>query len=109
MGECNADALDPEIRSLVMGLRKAGFNTSMSCQGGAGHLFELPVIGIELPTFDDAVHQREKLVAWFGRRGWNGYDISVHHWYNGDGRLTNCYIRVELNGPVSQYKGVSYD
>lgn len=40
--------LDPGIRDSVLLLRKAGFKTFTSCEGGKGHSFRYGTIGLEL-------------------------------------------------------------
>ena len=42
------DGLDDGIRDTVLLLRKAGFKTFTSCQGGRGHSFREEVIGLAL-------------------------------------------------------------
>jgi len=40
--------LDDGIREIVLLLRKAGFKTFTSCEGGRGHPFQEPTVGLKL-------------------------------------------------------------
>jgi hypothetical protein len=39
--------LDPGIREIVLLLRKAGYKTFTSCEGGRGHAFREPTVGLK--------------------------------------------------------------
>ena len=42
--------LDDGIREIVLLLRKAGFNTFTSCEGGRGHPFREPTVGLKFKS-----------------------------------------------------------
>lgn len=42
------DTLDDGIREIVLLLRKAGYKTFTSCEGGRGHPFREPTVGLKL-------------------------------------------------------------
>ena len=48
MKKFNYSNLDPKIKKAVRLLRTAGFETMTSCQGGDGHAFKKPTIGITI-------------------------------------------------------------
>lgn len=48
--------LDKRVKGIVIRLREAGFETIMSCQGGPGHAYKKPRVGI-LTTAVDKVKE----------------------------------------------------
>jgi hypothetical protein len=76
----NPAVLDPGIRDSVLLLRKAGFKTFTSCEGGKGHAFQRGTIGLELegtfPSF------QKKLLAFLRSHGMECFQISLHTSYH---------------------------
>ena len=67
--------LDPGIRDSVLLLRKAGFKTFTSCEGGKGHSFRHETIGLEL---DGDYHPFQKKLAKFLRsQGMRCFQINL--------------------------------
>jgi hypothetical protein len=67
--------LDEGIRDTVLLLWKAGFNTFTSCEGGKGHSFRHPTIGITLDGTYSAFHKR--LVTYLRSLGMQNFSISL--------------------------------
>ncbi len=76
----DADSLDDGIRASVLLLRGAGFNTFTSCEGGRGHSFADPTIGIELEG--DYFRFRDRLAAFLNSHGIDVFLIKLITYYD---------------------------
>jgi hypothetical protein len=74
--------LDPGIRDAVLLLRKAGFRTFTSCEGGRGHSFRHEIIGLELQGGYTGFHRR--LVAFLRANGMWCFTVSLVTDYHPD-------------------------
>lgn len=67
--------LDPGIRDSVLLLRKAGFKTFTSCEGGKGHSFRHGTVGLELDG--DYRSFQKKLIRFLRSQGMENFTISL--------------------------------
>lgn len=91
--------LDEGIKKEVLLLQKNGFATFMSCQGGQGHAFKLPIIQMFCDEGKTAEETRERLAATLSEVGYTGFTTSVHyaHADSKNGRFeTDSYVGVEF-------------
>ena len=67
--------LDPGIRDVVLLLRKAGFKTFTSCEGGRGHSFRHGTVGLVLEGDFRSFHK--KLVRFLRSQGMENFTVSL--------------------------------
>ena len=67
MPRLDPNVLDDGIRETVFLLRKAGYKTFTSCEGGRGHAFPEPTIGLKLRG--DYFASRDRLVKFLYSQG----------------------------------------
>ena len=69
------DTLDDGIREIVLLLRKAGYKTFTSCEGGRGHPFREPTVGLK---FDgDYFGFRDRLVQFLHSQGRRFFEVTL--------------------------------
>lgn len=74
------DTLDDGIREIVLLLRKARYKTFTSCEGGKGHPFPEPTVGLK---FDGDYFQfRDRLVQFLHSHGRRFFEITLVSSYN---------------------------
>ncbi len=71
---CPSD-LDPGIRDVVLLLRKVGFKTFTSCEGGRGHSFRHETVGLVL--YGDYRSFHKKLVRFLRSHGMENFTVSL--------------------------------
>jgi len=76
----NLDDIDPGIRDAVLLLRKAGFTTFTSCEGGKGHSFRHETIGLELDG--DYRPFQKRLVKFLRSHGMRCFQINLYTDYH---------------------------
>ncbi len=69
------DTLDEGIREIVLLLRKAGYKTFTSCEGGRGHPFREPTVGLKLEG--DYFEYRDRLVQFLSSQGRWFFEITL--------------------------------
>jgi hypothetical protein len=69
------NALDIGIRETVLLLRKAGFETFMSCEGGKGHSFRHETIGLRLRG--DYFKFRDRLAKFLRSQGMQWFQVCL--------------------------------
>lgn len=74
------EKIDEKIKSLVLLLRENNVNTFASCQGGVGHVFELPTIRF-FPNSWNESEERKRIVNILHDAGYYGYYIKSYHAY----------------------------
>lgn len=90
--------IDLLIKPLVIYLRSQGFRTFASCQGGKGHIGELPWVRM-LPSQGRSGDQTCYWLSWvmsessFGKKG---FTTSVHYEYGDLDRVLITHVFVEL-------------
>ena len=67
MPRLDPDTLDDGIREIVLLLRKAGYKTFTSCEGGKGHAFQEPTIGLRFKG--DYFRFRDHMVKFLHSQG----------------------------------------
>lgn len=80
MSRLDPNTLDDGIRETVLLLRKAGYKTFTSCEGGRGHAFREPTIGLKVQG--DYFEFRDRLVKFLrshGRRFFEVLLVSSYH------------------------------
>jgi hypothetical protein len=80
MSRLDPNTLDNGIRETVLLLRKAGYKTFTSCEGGRGHAFREPTIGLKVQG--DYFQFRDRLVKFLhshGRRFFEVMLVSSYH------------------------------
>lgn len=80
MSKLDSHTLDDGIRETVLLLRKAGYKTFTSCEGGKGHAFQEPTIGLRVKG--DYFTFRDRLVKFLhseGRRFFEIILVSSYH------------------------------
>jgi hypothetical protein len=75
MPRLDPDTLDDGIRETVLLLRKAGYTTFTSCEGGRGHSFRHATIGLEFDS--DYRTFQKKLVRFLQSRGMENFTVSL--------------------------------
>ncbi|MGA2063234.1 MAG: hypothetical protein ABSG67_22415 [Thermoguttaceae bacterium] len=89
---CPSD-LDPGIRDVVLLLRKAGFKTFTSCEGGKGHPFRHETIGLVLDSHYHSFHKR--LVKFLRSQGMQFFQINLVTDYHPDHPDGKSYVYLE--------------
>lgn len=69
------DTLDDGIREIVVLLRKARYKTFTSCEGGRGHPFREPTVGLKLDG--DYFQFRDRLVQFLHAHGRRFFEITL--------------------------------
>lgn len=81
MSRLDPNTLDDGIRETVLLLRKAGYKTFTSCEGGRGHAFHEPTIGLKAKG--DYFPFRNRLVKFLHSQGRCCFEVvlvsSYHH------------------------------
>ena len=67
--------LDDGIRSTVLALRQAGYATFTSCEGGRGHPFSSPTVGLRLKG--NYFRFRAKLVRFLYSQGRRSFEVTL--------------------------------
>ena len=76
------DDLEPGIRDAVLMLREHGWNTTCSCEGGAGHAYDKPTIELDLPNTMTAVDEIANLLV---QKGYGVFKIDARLMVPNDG------------------------
>ncbi len=71
------EMIDEGIRERVVLLRNAGYQTFTSCQGGEGHCFKEPTIGIMLPKLKEFMSWRSELMEFLFANKLNPFTIEL--------------------------------
>lgn len=69
------DTLDDGIREIVLLLRKAGYRTFTSCEGGRGHPFRDPTVGLKFKG--DYFQVRDRLVQFLQAHDRRSFEITL--------------------------------
>jgi hypothetical protein len=69
------DMLDDGIRETVLLLRQAGYKTFTSCEGGRGHPFREPTVGLRLAG--DYFRFRDRLALFLQAHGHRSFEITL--------------------------------
>jgi hypothetical protein len=85
--------LDPGIHDTVLLLRKAGFKTFTSCEGGKGHPFRHETIGLVLNSDYRSFHKR--LVKILRSQGMQCFQINLVTDYHPDHPKGRSYVYLE--------------
>ena len=75
MSRLDPNALDDGIREAVLLLRKAGYKTFTSCEGGRGHAFPEPTIGLKVQG--DYFRFRNQLVKCLHSQGRWFFEVTL--------------------------------
>jgi hypothetical protein len=67
--------IDDGIRETVSLLRQGGFRTFTSCEGGRGHAFPWPTVGLKIDG--DYFAFRDRLVKFLHLHGRRSFDVSL--------------------------------
>ena len=73
VSELDPRTLDPGIREIVLLLRKAGYKTFTSCEGGRGHAFREPTVGLKFKG--DYFALRDQLVTFLHSQGRRLFEV----------------------------------
>ncbi len=74
-------------------LRKAGYKTFSSCEGGRGHAFRYPTIGVKL--VGDYFKFRDRLARFLRSQGRHSFEISLITCYHPSYRKPKEWVYVE--------------
>ena len=85
--------LDDGIRDSVKMLRKAGYKTFTSCEGGRGHAFRHPTIGLKF--VGDYIRFRDRLAQFLKSQGCHAFEISRITCYHPSYRKPKEWVYVE--------------
>jgi hypothetical protein len=85
--------LDDGIRDAVRTLHKAGFKTFTSCEGGRGHAFRHPTIGVELDG--EFIALRDRLAEVLQLHGCQSFEISLMCCYHPSEASPTSIVYVE--------------
>ena len=69
------DDLDDGIRDIVLLLREAGYKTFTSCEGGKGHPFPEPTVGLRFKG--DYFESRDRLAKFLRSHGRRFFEITL--------------------------------
>lgn len=100
--------LDDGIRASVQMLWKAGFKTFTSCEGGHGHPFRHPTIGVKL--VGEYFSFRDRLAAFLKSQGCHTFEISLMTCYDTKHRRPRELVYVEgidLLSPEKQKRALA--
>jgi hypothetical protein len=100
--------LDAGIRATVLLLRGAGFQTFTSCEGGHGHAFRHPTIGLELEG--DYYVFRDRLAAFLRAHGCRVFEVSLMTCYDEEhpeGRDRVYLEGIDLLSPEERKKALA--
>jgi hypothetical protein len=75
MPQLDPNTLDDGIRETVLLLRKAGYKTFTSCEGGRGHAFREPTIGLKVQG--DYFRFRDRLVKFLHSHGCQFFEVCL--------------------------------
>lgn len=91
------EEIDEGIRDLVVDMNKEGFLTFTSCQGGEGHAFLSPFIGL-FPRKDKTMdEERRAIIVFLSKRGDTGYEVKqCYQVRTPDGRIAAEAIELEF-------------
>lgn len=75
------EVIDIEIKPIVDLFNKNGYVTFMSCQGGEGHSFERPIVGINFNKNNDDFFKFRQELCVFLDKYFSSYSINLklHH------------------------------
>lgn len=93
------DILDPGIADVVYMLRREGFNTFSSCQGGKGHDFSLPMVRIHPENPIDMRPEIMSIAETLADAGYRGFYIKAVQAFQGARPWlpeTQSFIEVEF-------------
>jgi hypothetical protein len=82
--------LDDGIREIVLLLRKAGYKTFTSCEGGRGHPFREPTVGLKLEG--SYFRFRDRLVRFLHSQGRHFFEITLVSSYHQEYRRGKHYV-----------------
>ncbi len=82
MSKLDPHTLDDGIREIVLLLRKAGYKTFTSCEGGRGHSFREPTIGLTVQG--DYFRFRDRLVKFLHSQGRSCFEVVLFSCYHPD-------------------------
>jgi hypothetical protein len=85
--------LDDGIRDSVRMLWKGGFKTFTSCEGGRGHPFRQPTIGVNL--VGDYFAFRDRLALFLKSQGCQSFTINLTTCYHPSYRKAKDFVYVE--------------
>lgn len=94
--------LDPGITDLVHLLRREGFDTFTSCQGGPGHAFEHPTVRIQPTDPHKMQPEIDRLAGVLSVNGYGGYYLKAVYAYQNDKipwqvpDNPQCFIEIEF-------------
>jgi hypothetical protein len=112
MPKLNPHTLDEGIREIVLVLRNAGYKTFTSCEGGRGHPFPVPTVGLRFEG--DYFRFRDRLVEFLQSEGKWFFEImlisSYHpkhpegkHWVYLQGYdIASAEVRKKMNRTIKQ-------
>ncbi|HEY1602812.1 MAG TPA: hypothetical protein VGG64_24625 [Pirellulales bacterium] len=93
MDDLDPSDFDAGIRATVLRLWEAGFRTFTCCQGGRGHAFRNPTIGIDLEG--DYFALRTRLAAFLHAEGCRVFEISLITCYDEEHEQGQDFMHVE--------------
>jgi len=80
MPQLDPQTLDDGIRETVLSLRKAGYKTFTSCEGGRGHAFREPTIGLKVQG--DYFRFRDRLAKFLHSQGRSCFEVVLFSCYH---------------------------
>ncbi len=86
--------VDDDIRGAVLFFQEAGFTTITSCEGGEGHAFKLPTVGL-LFDRDDKIYDKLRIIeGLLEKRGFAFRDSAcrMKTCFNGSRKGLVCYV-----------------
>ena len=89
----NSNMLDDGIRESVLLLRKAGYKTFTSCEGGRGHAFQEPTIGLKVKG--DYFAFRDRLVKFLHSHGRWFFEVTLVSSYHRKSPQGKHYIYLQ--------------
>jgi hypothetical protein len=102
MSRFDPTELDAGIRDSVQMLRKAGYKTITSCEGGRGHTFRHPTIGLKF--MGDYFAFRDRLAQFLKSQGCRTFEISLITCYHPSYRKAKEVVYVEGTDLLSPEK-----
>ena len=85
--------LDEGIREIVLLLRKAGYKTFTSCEGGRGRPFPEPTVGLEMEC--DYFTFRDRLVRFLQSHGRRFFEVTLMSSYHQDYPERKHYVYLQ--------------